>query len=222
MVTQEHSTKLLGMSINDTLNWKEHFYGKNGLIASLNKRLFAIRRVANHIPREKLIQLAQAIWMSKMRYGLQLCTNVRTEEPERKNANMKSLQVAQNKLMRLLTNSSYKDLTSTKELLEKSGLLSVNQTAASIKLIEVWKSLNISKYPVHLEPNKSTNDENSRVLRPTSVRAWNQDANTTAARESFSRNAAKIWNAAPENINNAKSINIAKKEIKKYCKSLPV
>ena len=51
-VTQEHSTKLLGMQISDKLTWKEHFHGKNGLISSLNKRLFAIRRVANHIPKK--------------------------------------------------------------------------------------------------------------------------------------------------------------------------
>ena len=36
-----------------------------------------------------------------------------------------------------------KDQTSTKELLEKTGFLSVNQTAASFKLTEVWKGLNI-------------------------------------------------------------------------------
>ena len=52
---REHSYKLLGMMISDKLDWKEHFYGKNGLISSLNKRLFAIRRVANHIPQDKLI-----------------------------------------------------------------------------------------------------------------------------------------------------------------------
>ena len=48
---------------------------------------------------------------------------------------MKAAQVAQNKLMRLLTKASYMDQTGTKELLEKTGLLSVNQTAASIKLL---------------------------------------------------------------------------------------
>ena len=73
-----------------------NFYGKNGLLSSLNKRLFAIRRVANHVPHNKLLQLAHALWVSKLRYCLQLCTNVRTLETETKNSNMKSAQVAQN------------------------------------------------------------------------------------------------------------------------------
>ena len=114
--------------------------------------------------------------MTKLRYGLQLCTNVRTEESEIKSTNMKAAQVAQNKLMRLLTNAKYNDHTSTKVLLEKSGLLSVNQTAASIKLTEVWKGINIMNYPIQLEPNNPEQSENPRVLRPTSVRMWNQDA----------------------------------------------
>ena len=84
--------------------------------------------------------------MSKLRYGLQLCTNVRIDETEKKNANMKSLQISQNKLMRLLINAPYLDRTSTSTLLEKTGLLSVNQTAACIKLIGVWKGLNITLF----------------------------------------------------------------------------
>ena len=44
-IEQESTTKLLGMNIQDNLGWKEHFTGTNGLFASLNKRLFAIRRI---------------------------------------------------------------------------------------------------------------------------------------------------------------------------------
>ena len=115
LVTQEHSTKLLGMMISDKLDRKEHFYGKNGL------RLGAFAR----------------------------------------------------------------------------------------------------NYPVHLEPNYTTDNENKRVLRPSSTRLWNQDAKLTAAKESFSRSAAKLWNLAPSCIKNALNLIGAKKEISKYCKSLP-
>ena len=48
-IEQVSTTKLLGMNIQENLEWSEHFFGKNGLISSLNKRLFAIRRVSNHI-----------------------------------------------------------------------------------------------------------------------------------------------------------------------------
>ena len=37
-------------------------------------------------------------------------------------------------------------------LLEKFGLLSVNQPAAKIKLVEVWKSIHKEGNPIRLEP----------------------------------------------------------------------
>ena len=35
-IEQEKTTKLLGMNIQDNLGWKEHFTGKNGLLACRN------------------------------------------------------------------------------------------------------------------------------------------------------------------------------------------
>jgi hypothetical protein len=222
IIKQEKSTKLLGMTIEKNQCWKEHFFGKNGLISSLNKRLFMIKRVSNHIPQTKLLQLAHALWMSKLRYGLQLCTNVRTDESELKSGNIKSAQVAQNKLLRLLLRVPFDDRTSTSELLEKTGLLSVNQLAASIKLLEAWKSENVPNYPVQLEPNKRIESTRDRQLRPGTIRKWNQDAKSTAEKECFSRNTAKLWNCAPLIIKTAKSLNQTKKAIKTYFKSLPI
>ena len=220
-IAQEKSTKLLGMTIEDNQNWKEHFSGKNGLISTLNKRLFAIRRVANFIPNDKLIQLAHAIWMSKLRYGLQLCSYVRIVDSDLKNANMKAAQIAQNKLLRLLNNSTLKDKVSTVKLLENTGMLSVNQLAASIKIAEVWKSLNVEDYPIRLEPNHCESERPERTVRPGTTRLWNQDARTSAEKESFSRSAAKLWNSLPTEIKNTKTLFSAKKAIKAYCKLLP-
>ena len=90
------------------------------MIASLNKILFAMRIVANHIPRDRLKQLAHALWVSKLRYGLQLSSNVRTHESELKNTNMKAAQIAQNKLLRLLNNSTLRDRISAFTILNLS------------------------------------------------------------------------------------------------------
>ena len=153
--------------------------------------------------------------------SIKLCTNVRIEDMETKSSNMKSAQIAQNKMMRLLAKASYNDRYSTSELLEKTGF-SVNQLAASIKLAEAWKSINVDGYPIHLEPNKKVPGECDRNLRPTSYILWNQAARTTAAKESFSRNAAKLWDNAPQSIKVAINIKSAKKEILKHCKTLPI
>ena len=135
---------------------------------------------------------------------------------------MKAAQVAQNKLLRLLNNSTIKDRTSTEELLKKTGMLSVNQLAANIKLMEVWKSINIKDYPLQLEPNNMIVNMSDRQLRPSTSRAWNQDARTGPEKESFTRNAAKIWNMAPNELKTINSQPMAKKAIKEFCKKLPI
>ena len=40
-IEKSANTKLLGVTINEKLNWEDHYIGKKGLISSLNQRLFA-------------------------------------------------------------------------------------------------------------------------------------------------------------------------------------
>ena len=82
--------------------------------------------------------MADSLWTSKLRYGLQLCAKVRLREDEVTEWNMKMLQITQNKMLRVLDNSSIKDKRSRKDMLEKLDLPSVNQLAAQIKLQEAW------------------------------------------------------------------------------------
>ena len=61
-ITQEKTSKLLGISVDDDLGWKNHVYGKGGLIASLNQRTHLIRRLRNHIRGEKLWKSVDSLW----------------------------------------------------------------------------------------------------------------------------------------------------------------
>ena len=72
---------------------------KVSLKSSLKHRLFVIRRVAQQIPKTKLMNIEHSLWMSKLRYGLQLCTKVQLNNEERKPALMKTLQLTQNRLL---------------------------------------------------------------------------------------------------------------------------
>ena len=83
-IEEVRSAKLLGMMLDNDQKWTCHFWGKKGLLAALNQRLFAIRRIANHIPKDKLKHVANSLWMSKARYGLQLTHKVRMTEEDKK------------------------------------------------------------------------------------------------------------------------------------------
>ena len=74
--------------------------------------------------------------MSKLRYGLQLCNQVRTQPEDTLNANMKAAQTTQNKMIRMVEGVSLKEHILSKTLLTKHNLPSVNQLAGEIKLIE--------------------------------------------------------------------------------------
>ena len=101
-------------------------------------------------------------------------------------------------------------------------MLSVNQLAANIKLTVSWKMYNTEGYPINLGKNYENLIPNDRIVRSHINREWNEDGRSIAAKEGFSRSTAKLWSQAPNKINNAKSLPIAKRLIKDYCKALPI
>ena len=76
---------------------------------------------------------------------------------------MTSIQSAQNRLLRLLEGCTLKDRKSTKFLLDKHNLLSVNQLAIEIKMTETWKSINLINYPIKLKDNKDWPNQPDRM-----------------------------------------------------------
>ena len=218
-VPRSSKSKLLGVIIDDKQKWKEQL---TDLTNQLNNRTFAIRRIANQLPKKEVLKVVQCIWMSKLRYGLQLCNQVRLKPEDPSNSLLDAVQVAQNKMLRMLDRVSLREHVTSLSLLKKYNLPSVNQLAAQIKLTECWKIDNIKHYPLKLENNNPNKVESDRVIRPSSVKKWKDEAKTAAAKLSFSRDAAKLWNSAPEAIKRASTLNIAKIEIKKYCDTITI
>ena len=77
--------------------------------------------------------------------------------------------------------------------------------------MEAWKSQNINQYPLKLESNNPNRVVTDRV---SSMKTWKDDAKSVAAKLSL--------NNAPDTIENALSLNIAKNEIKKFCSQIPL
>ena len=160
-IKQEHSAKLLGITFNDKQTWSKHIHGTDGVISGLNKRLFAIKRSKNHIIAESLVKVVDGLFTSKINYGLQLYGKVRMSNVDLKNGDLKSIQKVQNKMVRFLNGKTLKDKIHTKVLLEQANLLSVNQLNAKVKLIEVWKALNIEDYPIKIMEQEVHDKERS-------------------------------------------------------------
>ena len=86
----------------------------------------------------------------------------------------------------------------------------------------IAKSIYTINYPFKMEPNNLNQNLTDRVLRPGSIKLWKDSAITKVGRNSFNIDIAKLWNSCPDLIKNAKSIGIAKSEIKKHCRSLEI
>ena len=130
---------------------------------------------------------------------------------EPKSECMKALQLTQNRLLRALNNSRVKDKISTSSLLEKFDILSVNQLAAQIKFLEVWKSVHVEGYSIELEPYNKERTLNNHELRAQKNRVFNDSARLKIASQSFSIDAARLWNLGPASITEATTINMAKR-----------
>ena len=155
-----------------------------------------------------------------MRYGLQLYGKVRTMSSDPECEDFKDIQLVQNNLLRSLNGTRVKDMVSIASLLKKFNLLSVNQLNANIKLVEIWKALNVDDYPLKIA-QQSTN--NHRV----STRADTEEkpieiGKTVLTQKSCVSDAIRLWNSAPASISNCVSLSLAKLEIKKFVRQLPI
>ena len=101
-------------------------------------------------------------------------------------------------------------------------LLSVNQLAAQIKLLEVWKSVHVEGYLIELEPFNKERPLNNHDLRIQTNRVFNDSARLKIASQSFSIDAARIWNLGPASITESNTITMAKRAIQKFVKTLPI
>ena len=191
MVTQEQSAKLLGVTFNAKQKWNDHIHGTGGLLSSLNQRLFLIKRLKNFLNQKALCKVAESIFMSKVRYGLQLMGKVRLSEEDPKNIDLWAIQKAQNKLVRLLAGSRLNDRVSTKSLLDKFAMLSVNQMHAQIKLTEMWKIVHTDDHPIKVESR--TQASGAAVTRSADTPILLEKGKSDLSQRTFINNAAHIW-----------------------------
>ena len=105
-----------------------------GLISQLAKRVGMLSRLVKLIPTNRFKLLVNGLFMSKLLYCLPLFANglglVTTHIGETRNnsftkSNLKSLEILENKVMRLMTGHGYQ--TPVIQLLQETNMLSVNQ-----------------------------------------------------------------------------------------------
>ena len=127
-------------------------------------------------------------------------------------------------MLRVINGTRIKDRVSIESMLNKFGLLSVNQLTAQIKLTEVWKAVHVENYAISLDPYKPLQPDQEQLhsLRPCRNRIFNDSSRLAISKQSFSIDAARLWNQAPACLTSASTLSAAKSAILTFAKSLPV
>ena len=219
-VAREETATLLGIQFQDNQQWKTQIYGKGGVISSLNSRIYMLRRLKSHLTMKSILKLVDGLFMSKIRYGLQLYGKVRMSAEDAVSGDIQALQKTQNDLLRMLNGTNVKDGVSIESMLSKFKLDSVNRLNARIKLLEVWKAKNIMGYPLQIS-QQSTNNQRVNTRADNNERPVEIGKSTLTQKTCIS-DAIRVWNKAPESVTSCMSEYQAKKKIKEFIKTLPI
>ena len=76
---------------------------------------------------KSILKMVDGIFISKVRYGIQLLGKVRLNDQEPECGDLNAIQMVMNKLLRTLNGSKVVNRISTESLLVKFGISSVNQ-----------------------------------------------------------------------------------------------
>ena len=205
---------------DDDQKWQSQISGKGGMLSSLNQRLFMIRRLKNSLNYEGLRKVSESLFISKVRYGLQLMGEVRWKNEDPESVAFSRIQKSQNKLLRFLNKTSIKDKISTKSMLEKHKMLSINQINAQIKLTEIWKAMKDEDHPFKVKTSPINPEE--RTSRGQAAGYIKTKARSNVTKKTFINDSIKAWNKAPNELKNTVNINGAKAAIKNFVKTIPI
>ena len=124
--------KLLGIQVSSSMNWKTHMSQLN---IKLNQRLGLLRRLKNKVPHTKLRIIAEGIFTSVARYGIAVYFKPRLHS-DPTCEDQSRLQVAQNKMFRLLAGRKPADRVKVEDLAKQFNMMSMNQMASYYVLLE--------------------------------------------------------------------------------------
>ena len=121
--------------------------------------------------------------------------------------------------MRLLCGSKRENRKPIEELLKETGWLSINQLSCEIRLIEVWKSLNLENYCLKDLFERVQSTQTTRNSDKIRLKAG---CKSRLRENSFQYPSVQVWNYAPSSVTNAQTESAARSAIRTFVQSLPI
>ena len=144
-VEASQSTELLGMKIQGNLKWDSHILE---LKKTLRKRIGVLTRLRHLVPKKSLKMAADAIFTSKLRYGIATYMRPKLKIEDEGNKTLKELTILQNEMLRVITGKKLSDHETLENLRRKTKTMSVNQICIYHIMLETYGIVNLKSSPV--------------------------------------------------------------------------
>ena len=187
-VEASKSTELLGMKIQGDLKWDSHILD---LKKTLRKRIGVLTRLRHLVPKQSLKMAADAIFTSKLRYGIATYLRPKLKIEDESNKTLKELTVLQNEMLRVITGKKLSDHETIESLRRNTKTMSVNQICIYHIMLETYGIVNLKSSPVLENMIKKSPNEKIETLRNAKMLQIpvNQGRNNA-----FNFYAASAWN----------------------------
>ena len=201
IITATQSTKLLGIEVAGDLTWTAHV---EELKKKLRQRMGVLRRLKYSLPPRALSQVAEAIFTSKIRYGLALYCRPRISENDQSNGTLKQITKYQNDVMRIITGKKCRDKVSIKSLRKTTGTTSVNHLLCYHILMDMFNILKDTASATMKEMLTKKLGNSNITTRSTTQNKVTAPVNY-GKKNDFAYYGATLWNLLPEHIRNAET-----------------
>ena len=171
------------------------------------------------LPKSILKKVAEGLFSSILRYALGLFCPIRIKGTDPQSHSINGIKTIYNDVLRLLCGSKRENRKPIEELLAETGRLSINQLSCEIRLIEVWKSLNLDNYCLKdlfevVQSTQQTRSSNKIKLK-SGFKSWLRE-------NSFQYPSVQLWNSAPSSVTSATTESSARSAIKIFVQTLPL
>ena len=218
-ISSSETQKLLGLTMASSLSWTPHL---QTLKKSLHQRLFILRRLRESLPKKQLATVAEAIFNSKIRYGMPVFAQCRTSDQDPVNSQLAQLQTLQNDMMRTVLGVTRSDRVPISDLLEKTGMTSINHMAVKSVLAETFKILQCDTVP-DLKTTLTASKVSDYNLRSQQKKNLQNVVPKRSRNKGFLQNSASTWNTLMSEVDlNNMSVKQFKTLTNKVTKKLPL